>query len=120
MIKGKTYTIDASNKILGRLATEIVVLLRGKNEPSFTPNIDSKNSVIVMNTSKIKITGKKAELKKYYWYSGYPGGIKEITYEELFKKDSNKVLEKAVYGMLPRNKLRAKMMRRLKLFKEDK
>lgn len=116
----KTYTIDATDKILGRLAAEIAVLLRGKNRPDFAPYLDIENNVTVINTSKIRISGKKAESKKYYRHSGYPGGIREITYKRLFAKDSNEVLRKAVYGMLPRNKLRPKMMRRLKLYKYDK
>lgn len=116
----KTYTIDASNKILGRLAVEIAVLLRGKNKPDFDYHVDSGDAVVVINTSKIKITGKKAELKKYYRHSGYLGGIKEITYKNLFNKDPNTILRKAVYGMLPANKLRAKMMKRLKLYKYAK
>jgi len=116
----KTYTIDASGKVLGRLAAEIAVRLRGKNKPDFSPHIDAGNVVIVINTSKIKITGKKAEQKKYYRHSGYAGGIKEITYKELFKKNPNQVLKKAVYGMLPKNKLRAKMIKRLKLYEHGK
>lgn len=116
-MSNKTYKIDASGKILGRLAAEIAVLLRGKNKPNFVPYLDLGNSIIVTNTSKIRVTGNKAELKKYYRHSGYLGGIKETTYKELFKKDPNKVLRKAVYGMLPKNKLRAKMIKRLKLYK---
>jgi len=116
----KTYTIDATNKILGRLAAEIAIVLRGKDKPEYAHHLDMGNTVVVINTSQIKVTGKKAESKKYYRHSGYPGGIKEITYKRLFARDSNEVLRKAVYGMLPGNKLRAKMMRRLKLYKHDK
>lgn len=116
----KTYTIDATDKILGRLAAEIAVLLRGKNRPDFAPYLDAESSVTVINTSKIKVSGNKAESKKYYRHSGYPGGIKEITYKKLFDRDSNEVLRKAIYGMLPRNKLRAKMIKRLKLYQHDK
>lgn len=115
----KTYKIDATGRILGRLAAEIAILLRGKNKPNFAPHLDLGNNVIVINTSKIKITGKKTEQKKYYRHSGYPGGIKEITFKKLFAKDPNEVLRKAVYGMLPKNKLRAKMMRRLKLYAKE-
>jgi len=116
----KTYTIDASGKVLGRLAAEIAVLLRGKNKPDFSPHIDAGDTVVVINTSKIKITGKKAEQKKYYRHSGYVGGIKEISYKEFFKKNPNQVLKRAVYGMLPKNKLRAKMIKRLKLYQHGK
>lgn len=117
---GKTYTIDATDKILGRLAAEIAVLLQGKNKANYIPYHDIEGRVIVVNTSKIKVTGKKAELKKYYRHSGYPGGLKEITYEELFAKDPNQILRKAIYGMLPKNKLRAKMLKRLKLYEHAK
>ncbi len=116
---GKTYTIDATNKILGRLAVETAILLRGKDKSEYAHHLDMGNTVIVINTSRIKVTGKKAESKKYYRHSGYPGGIKEITYKRLFAKDPNEVLKKAVYGMLPRNKLRAKMMKRLKLYAKE-
>jgi len=115
----KVYTIDASGKILGRLAAEIAVLLQGKHKPNFAPNVNTEDTLRVINTSKIKISGKKAEQKKYYRYSGYPGGIKKIDYKQLFEKDPNKVLRKAVYGMLPKNKLRAKMIKRLKLYAKD-
>ena len=116
----KTYTIDATEKVLGRLAVEIAILLRGKDKPDYVPYLDMGQEVVVVNTSRIKVTGKKAESKKYYRHSGYPGGIKEITYKRLFARDPNEILRKAVYGMLPRNKLRAKMIKRLKLYKHDK
>lgn len=116
----ETYTIDAAGKILGRLAAEVAVLLQGKHKPNFAPHLDTEDKVIVINTSKIKITGKKSEQKKYYRHSGYPGGIKEIKYKDLFAKDPDEVLRKAIYGMLPKNKLRAKMINRLILFKNDK
>lgn len=114
----KTHIIDASGKSLGRLAAEIAILLRGKNKPNFSPNINNEDKVIVINVAKLKPLGKKAELKKYYRHSGYLGGIKEITYKELFSQNPSIVLKKAVYGMLPRNKLRAKMIKNLILFNE--
>jgi len=110
------YKIDATNKKLGRLASQIAVFLRGKNQPDFLPYKLSDNKVIVFNTAKIIITGKKFENKKYYRYSGYPGGIKEISFEDLFKKDPNEPLRRAVYGMLPKNKLRDKIIKNLKLY----
>ncbi len=113
----KTYTIDAAGRMLGRLAAEAAILLQGKNRVDYTPYFDAQDKIIIINTSKIKVTGKKIDSKKYYRHSGYPGGLKEITYKELFAKDPNEVLRKAIYGMLPRNKLRAKMMKRLKLYK---
>jgi len=118
MTPKKTYTIDASGKILGRLSAEIAFLLQGKNLPGYVPYLDNGAEVIVINTSQLKVTGKKNEQKKYYRHSGYPGGLKEVAYKNIFSRDPNEVLRRAVYGMLPRNKLRAKMMKRLKLYKE--
>ena len=116
MTKNKTYKIDATDRKLGRLATEIAVILRGKNSPDFLPHKLSDNKVIVFNTSKMVVTGKKFEEKKYYRYSGYPGGLRTDTFEDLFKKDPNEPLKKAIYGMLPTNKLRDKMLKNLKLY----
>ena len=116
----KTFEIDATNKRLGKLAVEIAVLLRGKNDPSFVPYKVSENKVIVFNTSKMVISGNKYEGKKYYRHSGYPGGIKEENFKKLFERDPNEPLKKAVYGMLPDNKLRAKILKNLKLYAKDK
>jgi len=113
-IQLKTHTIDAAGKVLGRLASEIAVLLRGKNKPNFVPYLDRGDFVVIKNVNKIKVTGKKAEQKKYYRHSGYLGGLKEITFKKIFEKDPALVLKKAVFGMLPKNKLRAKMIKRLK------
>lgn len=111
----KTHTIDASNKVLGRLATEIAILLRGKNKPDFVPNKDMGDFVAVKNINKIRLTGKKKEKKIYYHHTGYLGGLKEIPFEKLFKKNPGEVLKKAVFGMLPKNKLRARQIKRLKV-----
>lgn len=111
------YTVDASNKILGRVACEVVMLLRGKNSEKFLPYRDSGNYVVVTNPMGIKVSGNKSNTKVYFKYSGYPGGIKKMTYEELVKKDTGAALRKAVYGMLASNRLRAKMMRRLRIEK---
>ncbi len=105
--------IDASNKILGRLATTIAHLLRGKDLPQFAPNRFPERKVIVKNADKIKVTGDKMNQKEYAHYSGYPGGLKTLTLEQMFKRNPSRVIEKAVYGMLPKNKLRARMMRQL-------
>ncbi|MBZ9571827.1 50S ribosomal protein L13 [Patescibacteria group bacterium] len=113
----KTHTIDATGKILGRLSTEIAILLRGKHKRDFLPQKDMGDIVIVKNIEKIKLTGKKFEQKKYYRHSGYIGGLKEIPLKILFKKNPAKVLRKAVFGMLPKNKLRAKQIKRLKILK---
>lgn len=113
-MKRQIHTIDATNKILGRLASEIAILLRGKQKPNFVPHKDMGDFVIVKNVDKIKITGKKIEKKKYFYHTGYLGGLKEIPLKKIFKENPAKVLKKAVYGMLPKNKLRAKQIKRLK------
>lgn len=113
----KTDQIDATDKVLGRLATKIATLLRGKHRPDFLPYIDSGDIVIIKNIEKMRITGKKMEQKKYYRYSGYPGGLKEIPLKTLFKKKPEEVLKKAVYGMMPKNKLRERQIKRLKFEK---
>lgn len=110
----ETYTIDASGKVLGRLASEIAILLRGKQKPDFVPYKDAGGFVIVKNIGKLKFTGKKMEQKKYYRHSGYLGELKEIPLKKLFKDKPEEVLKKAVYGMLPKNKLRPQMIKRLK------
>lgn len=110
------HLIDASGKVLGRLAVEIGNLLRGKNKPNFRPYLDQGDFVTVINTDKIRLTGKKFEQKKYFSHSGYPGGLKIRKFEEIFKRDSRKALREAVYGMLPKNKLRDKMIKRLKMY----
>lgn len=111
----QTHTIDANGKILGRLATQIAILLRGKNKPNFAPNKDIGDFIIVKNINKIKFTGKKFDKKIYYHHTGYLGGLKKIPLWKLFEKDPGQVLKKAVFGMLPKNKLRVKQIKRLKI-----
>lgn len=111
----KTHTIDASGKILGRLATEVAILLQGKNKPNFNPNRDSGDFVIVKNIEKVKISGKKIQQKKYYRHSGYLGGLKEIPMAKFFVENPKKLFRQVVLGMLPKNKLRKKMIKRLKI-----
>lgn len=118
-MKGKTYKIDASGEILGRLASEVAILLRGKNQPDFLPYKLSNNKVIVFNTSKIRVSGKKYKDKEYIRHSGYLGGIKFIRFKDLFEKKPNEVFKRAVYRMLPKNKLRDKMIKNLKLYAEE-
>ncbi|MFH1938033.1 MAG: 50S ribosomal protein L13 [Patescibacteria group bacterium] len=113
------HTIDATDKILGRLAVEIANLLRGKHKSDFVPYLNKGDDVIVINTDKIRVTGQKLKKKIYYHHSGYPGGIKQINLEEFLKKDSREVIRKAVYGMLPKNKLRDKVIKKLKLYKKE-
>ena len=119
-VESKTYSFNADGEILGRLATKVALILRGKTSPKFEPNaITFPGTVIVYNTDKLKFTGNKLEGKKYYWHSGYPGGIKERTLREFMERDSKEVFRMAVYGMLPKNKLRDKLIRKLKLIKGD-
>jgi len=113
----KKHIIDATDKILGRLAVEIANLLRGKGKTEFVHYLDSGDEVVVINTDKIAVTGQKLKDKIYYHHSSYPGGIKEINLEELLKKDSREVIHKAVYGMLPKNKLRSQIIKKLNLYK---
>lgn len=111
----ETHTIDATGKILGRLASEIAILLRGKHKPDFAPYKDIGDFVIVKDINKIKLTGKKMEKKIYYHHTGYLGGLKEVALKRIFKKNPAEVLRKAVFGMLPKNKLRARQIKRLKI-----
>ncbi len=118
-MKQKYYEFNAQGKVLGRLATKIAEVLSGKRKVDYVPNIDNGDYVVVINSDGVVVTGNKNKDKKYFRHSGYPGGIKEISFNEQLKKDSRKIIEKAVYGMLPKNKLRAKMMKRLLIYKND-
>ena len=113
-IKRETHIIDATDKVLGRLATRIAILLQGKNKPDFESYKDMGDIIVVKNVSKIKITGKKARQKKYYHHSGFPGGLKEVSFKKIFERNPGEVLRRAVSGMLPKNKLRAKRIKRLR------
>lgn len=110
----KVHTIDAKDKVLGRLAVEIANLLRGKGKPDFAPNKDIGDEVLIENVDKIKVTGDKMNQKTYYSHSGYLGGLSSVSMKKLFEKDPKEVLRKAVLGMLPKNKLQAKQIKRLK------
>lgn len=105
--------IDATNKSLGRLASKIATILQGKNKTDFQPQKEGTDFVEIKNVQKIKISREKLKKKVYYRHSGYPGGIKKVSMEELFKKNPEEVLKKAVFGMLPKNKLRKKRLKRL-------
>ncbi len=113
----KWWLIDADGKTLGRLATEVATLLRGKKKPEFTPFIDSGDFVVVVNAEKINVTGKKIEQKKYYSYSGYPGGIKVNTLKELLETKPEEVIRRAVWGMIPKGKLGRAVYKKLKVYK---
>jgi len=115
-IEQKWYVVDASGKILGRLASQIAKVLRGKHKPEFTPHADAGDYVIVVNADQIKVTGKKETDKVYYSHSGYPGGIKAVTFDKMMQKDATRVIEIAVKGMMPKNPLGREMLRKLKVY----
>jgi large subunit ribosomal protein L13 len=110
------YVVDVENKVLGRVASQIANVLRGKNKPLFTPSVDTGDFVIVLNAEKIALTGKKLTDKIYYRHSEYPGGLKSISAGKLIEKDVEQVIRKAVKGMLPKNKLARHMINKLKVY----
>ena len=110
------YVVDAEDQTLGRLATEIARRLRGKHKPEYTPHVDTGDYVIVVNADKVRVTGKKATDKMYYRHSGYPGGIKSINFTDLQQKHPERVIEKAVKGMMPGNSLGRAMFKKLKVY----
>lgn len=112
-IKREKIELDATDQAAGRLATQIAMSLRGKTKPDFTPHIDSGDYVIVSNARKMKFTGRKLAQKDYYHHTLYPGGLRTTPLKKVFEKDPAEVLRRAVYGMLPKNKLRDGMMKRL-------
>lgn len=116
-IPRKWYIIDAANKTLGRLASEAAAILRGKHKPIFTPHVDTGDFVIIINAEKVVLTGKKLQNKMYYRHSGYPGGLKMVNCETLMQKKPETVIERAIKGMLPHNRLGDDMYRKLKVYK---
>ena len=108
--------VDADGQALGRLASEVAILLRGKHKPNFTPHVDCGDNVIIINSAKITLSGNKWEDKSYIRHTGYPGGQRSLTAQELFGKDPARLVEKAVKGMLPKNKLGAALFRNLKVY----
>jgi large subunit ribosomal protein L13 len=110
------YLINAEEKVLGRIATHIANVLRGKNKPTFTPSVDTGDFVIVVNAAKVALTGNKLNDKMYHSHSGYPGGIKSINAGKLLEKKPADIIKKAVKGMLPKNKLGAHMLKKLKVY----
>ena len=115
-IEKKWYSVDASNQILGRLATEVAKIIRGKHKPSFTPSVDVGDFVVIYNAEKITVTGKKKLQKMYYRHSGYPGGLKEANFEQMINKKPEEVLYKAIKGMLPHNRLGRQLMTKVKIY----
>ena len=115
-IERQWYVVDAEAKTLGRLATQIADVLRGKGKPAYTPHVDTGDFVIVVNAEKIHVTGQKLDQKIYYRHSGYPGGLRERTLREQLERRPEEVLRKAVKGMLPKNKLASAQLRKLKVY----
>ena len=115
-IQRKWYVADAEGKILGRFASEIAQILRGKRKPIYSPHLDVGDHVIVINASQIQLTGKKADQKIYWRHSGYPGGLKGTPFKELLAKKPERVIRKAVWGMLPHNRLGRQMIKKLKVY----
>ena len=116
-VERKWYVVDAEGVALGRLATRVAAVLRGKNKPTFTPNVDTGDFVIVINTDKVVLTGKKLEDKFYRYHTGYIGGLKEIPYKKLMAEKSDLAVYEAVKGMLPKNSLGRAMLKKLRVYK---
>ncbi len=118
-IRREWYLVDAENKTLGRLASEIAKVLRGKNKPIYAPHLDTGDYVIVINAEKVHVTGRKLDRKIYYRHSGYPGGLTSISLREQLKRHPTRVIRSAVWGMLPHNRLGRVVMRNLKVYAGD-
>ncbi len=117
-VERKWYLVDATGMSLGRLASQVADILTGKNKTIYTPHVDTGDFVVVINSDKVVLTGKKLQQKKYRWHTGYVGGLKEMDYATFMKKSSDKVVEKAVKGMLPKTSLGRKQITRLHVYKD--
>ncbi|BAS29058.1 50S ribosomal protein L13 [Limnochorda pilosa] len=115
-IEQKWYVVDARGQVVGRLASRIATILRGKHKPSYTPHLDTGDYVIVVNAAEVALTGKKWEKKVYSWHSGYPGGLKQATAAELRRRHPEAPIERAVWGMLPHNRLGRQLIKKLKVY----
>jgi len=115
-IEKKWWLIDAEGVVLGRLATKVAIILRGKNKPIYTPFFDTGDFVVIVNAEKIKITGKKEEQKTYYRHSGYMGGLKEISYKKMLSSHHERIIKHAISGMMAKNKLNRKILKKLKIY----
>ncbi len=115
-VEKRWILIDAEGKVLGRMATEIAAILRGKTKPTYAPHMDAGDFVVVINAEKVALTGRKWSQKMYYHHSGYPGGIKGISAEKLRQKHPEEIVRKAVWGMLPKNRLGRKLIKKLKVY----
>lgn len=118
-IKQQWWLLDADNQVLGRFASQVAQILRGKHRPNYAPNLYMGDAVIIVNADKIRLTGNKADSKKYFSHSGYPGGVKFASYKDLMKNDSDKVLLKAIKGMLPKNRLGNEILTHLRIYKDS-
>ena len=119
-VKKRWFVVDAKNKILGRLATKVATILMGKNKPLFTPHLDVGDYLIVINAERVILSGKKQKTKTYYRYSGYPGGLKSVTFSKYLKEKPEELFIHAVKGMLPHNRLGRKMLSKLFVYRDDK
>ena len=115
-IERRWFVVDAEGQTLGRLATRIAMVLRGRHKPQYTPHVDTGDFVIVVNASKVQVTGNKRLAKNYYNYSGYPSGLREVSFDELVGRDPDRVIRHAVKGMLPKNRLSNRMITKLKVY----
>jgi len=115
-IKREWHVVDAADKTLGRIASQAAKLLMGKHKPIYVPHLDTGDYVVVINAAKVRVTGRKAEQKIYYRHSGYPGGLRGLTFKELFARNPTRVIEYAVKGMLPKNRLGRQMFKKLKVY----
>ncbi|MFQ5649917.1 MAG: 50S ribosomal protein L13 [bacterium] len=115
-VERKWLLVDAQGQILGRVASRVATILRGKHKPTFSPHMDVGDYVVIINAEKIRLTGKKAQMKRYYRHTGYPGGLRSDSFEELIRKAPEKILQRAIWGMLPHNRLGRKMYKKLKVY----
>jgi large subunit ribosomal protein L13 len=118
-VERKWYLVDATGMPLGRLASQVAAILRGKNKPTFTPHVDTGDYVIIINTDKVILTGKKLEKKLYRYHTGHIGGLKEVTYKVMMSEKSDLAVYEAIKGMLPKNSLGAKMLKKCKIYKDE-
>ena len=115
-VERKWYVVDAEGQTLGRLATRIAAVLRGKNKAQYTPHVDTGDFVVVVNADRIEVTGRKSEQKIYYRHTGYPGGLKEVSYERMMDRKPTEVVRKAVWGMMPKSRLARAQFKKLKIY----
>lgn len=115
-VQRKWYVVDAEGQTLGRLASELAVILRGKHKPQYTPHVDTGDFVVVVNADKVVVTGRKAEKKVYHRHTGYPGGLRSTSYEDMMRRKPTEVVRKAVFGMMPKTRLARQQAKKLKVY----